>query len=270
MTEPTSSPHAFDADVLFNEGEWSDLIRSQEKLFSRESLTRVSDGLREEFYSGHAEGRQMPSFQRSDWATDLLEAFTDYPIGYDLPCLISRDRPTRGTIMLCAQDPLRKTGTPGVVTIGTFFGTDSERYRHYINPGKEVKPHHPAMWDVVRACLDADYDVWLTDAVKVFAGPGNLLLKDQRGRRVCSEILAEEIAKVQPVRIVALGGKATAEIYGVAVKQEVIGADRVMALPHPAGYQTKWYLEGATRDYPAGADGLRAAKRDFYCRALGL
>jgi len=270
MTEPTSSNHAFDADVLFNRGGWPDFIQSQEKLFSKESLTRVSDGLRAEFHCGHAEGRQMPSFQKSDWSSDVLEPFIGYPMGYDLPCLISRDRPTRGRIMFCAQDPLRKEGTPGVVTIGTFFGTDNERYRHYINPGRMIQPHHPAMWDVIRACLDADYDVWLTDAVKVFAGPGNLLKKDKRGKRLGREILAEEIAQVQPVRIVALGGKAAAEIYRVAVKQEVIGADRVMALPHPAGYRTKWYLEGATRDYPTGADGLRAAKRDFYCRALGL
>ncbi|WP_295536635.1 uracil-DNA glycosylase family protein [uncultured Thioclava sp.] len=270
MTKPTSSTQAFDADVLFNKGGWPDFIQSQEKLFSKESLTRVSDGLREEFHCGHAEGRQMPSFQRSDWSSDVLEPFTGYPIGYDLPCLISRDRPTRGRIMFCAQDPLRKEGTPGVVTIGTFFGIDSERYRHYINPGRQVKAHHPAMWDVIRACLDASYDVWLTDAVKVFAGPGNLLLKDKRGRQLCSEILADEIAQVQPVRVVALGGKAANELHKVAVKQGGIDGDRIMALPHPAYYKTKWYLEGAPRDYPSGVEGLRAAKRDFYCRALGL
>ncbi|MBN2739566.1 MAG: hypothetical protein JXR35_01570 [Rhodobacteraceae bacterium] len=124
--------------------------------------------------------------------------------------------------MFCAQDPLRKEGQPGVVTIGTFFGTDNERYRHYINPGDKIKPHHPAMWDVVRTCLDADYDVWLTDAVKVFAGPENLLLKDKRGRQLCSDILVDEIAQVQPVRIVALGGAAANELHRVAVKEEVI------------------------------------------------
>lgn len=154
----------FDTDILFNEGNWADAIRSQTKLFSFDGLSRISDGLRHDFYMGHAVGREMPEFAQSEWATDLLAPYDDRPLGYDLPCLLSQDRPAKGRVMLCAQDPLRKNGTPGHVSVGTFFGIDNPHYRHKYR-------HYPILWKIILSCVSSGYDVWLAFAAKVGSEP---------------------------------------------------------------------------------------------------
>jgi hypothetical protein len=205
--------NAYDSDILFNKGEWQRCIKSQERLFSLEGLTRVSDSLRRDFHQGHGPNRELPQLHRNEWAQSfqevLVQALPDHQdtlLGYDLPCLLSLDRPALGCVMLCAQDPLRKASKSlsenpyGEVTVGTFFGIDNNRFRQSYR-------HYPMIWRVIRSCLESGFDVWVTDAIKLYAGEG-VVKRSQKLFDLCKETLREEIALVKPTRVLAMGNDA--------------------------------------------------------------
>lgn len=141
----------YDADILFNRTPWQDLIASQELLFKPEALLEISDSLRVDFHEGHAQGRKMPVVPHAAYANDLLATFDDQVAGYDLPCLLSANRPTRGRVMFCAQDPLRNGEQKGI-TVGTFFGIDSDWLR-------QSRRHYGVLWQLIRRCVEHGYDV---------------------------------------------------------------------------------------------------------------
>ncbi len=182
-----------DLDIQFNRGNWRHLIETQSRLFDPSALAAVSDRLREEFHCGHAIGRKMPEITQADWKSDLITRYSDRAIGYDLPCLLSADRPTRGRIMLCAQDPLRDLKDPPGLTVGTFFGLDDNRLRLGGN-------HYRAVWNLIRTCVAAGYDVWVTDALKLFVGK-HQLRNDKALVELCYEILRDEIEAFSPDKI---------------------------------------------------------------------
>ncbi|MHC9236987.1 hypothetical protein ACX9MO_15270 [Pseudooceanicola sp. 502str34] len=189
---------ALDADILFNPPPWGDLVETQSDLFQPSVLKDISDRLRMEFHRGHAPNRDMPEIPRKYWSTELLDRYRDRTIGYDLPCLLSAKRPARGRIMLCAQDP-KRDGTDAKVTVGTFFGIDSDYHR--------ARRHWGMMWKLIRRCVLAGYDVWVTDAIKVYAGR-NVLRRDPELRELCFSVIAEEVEAFNPDTILAIGNDA--------------------------------------------------------------
>lgn len=207
----------FEQDITFNHGSWANAIQSQGDLFEPSVLIKISDQLRTEFHHGHPPKRQMPLIPREDWNTRLLDPYAEKTLGYGLPCLISADRPSRGRIMLCAQDPLRAGNRPEL-TVGTFFGIDSEYHRN--------RRHWGMMWQFIRQCVLAGYDMWVTDAVKIFAGK-NVLTKDSQLRDLCLSVMRKECQAFKPDKILAFGG----------VARDMLGqADLsfpVIAVPHP-------------------------------------
>ncbi|WBL33079.1 hypothetical protein O5O51_15420 [Sinirhodobacter sp. HNIBRBA609] len=243
-----------DADILFNEGDWGRVIETQEPLFRKAALSEISDRLRSDFYNGHEPGRSMPVIARNDWSTDLLSPYEDRTIGYDLPCLLSANRPTKGRVMLCAQDPRRNDG-PAELTVGTFFGLDDNRLR-------TGKRHFGYFWALIRSCVMAGYDVWVTDAIKVFAGK-DVLRSDPKLRELCFNILREEVNAFGPDKVLAIGRDARDAL-------DQSGLSGLFSyVKHPNGQRSKnWQLEGATKAYPATTEGRFEAKTHFYCRAL--
>lgn len=222
-----SSP-TYDADLLFNPPAWNALIETQQPLFRTKALEVISDRLRQEFYHGHAPDREMPVIDRSDWNTTLLGAYADRSLGYDLPCLLSADRAPKGRIMLCAQDPLRGAG-PARLTVGTFFGIDSQYHR--------TRRHWGMIWQLIRSLVESGYDVWVTDAIKIFAGQ-NIVMKDEKLRDLCYAVMAAEIAAFQPDRVVAFGSVADWALRASNSGQQVV---RVL---HP----TARGIRGSLRD----------------------
>ncbi|MCV2448560.1 hypothetical protein [Paracoccus sp. DMF] len=201
-----SKPH-LDAEIAFNPEPWSKLIQTQARLFDVKPLMQISDRLRREFHEGHAPGRVMPEIARQDWATDLLDQYACGPIGYDLPCLLSAERPARGRIMMCAQDPLRGPGA-AKLTVGTFFGIDDNHLR--------ARRHYWMIWQFIRRCVLTGYDVWVTDAIKVFAGKG-VVQRNRSLRELSRSIIEAEVAAFAPDRIVTFGklaGETMADISG--------------------------------------------------------
>lgn len=190
----------------------------------------------------------MPEIAQADWNSGLLTQYNDREIGYDLPCLLSADRPTRGRIMLCAQDPLRK-GTSPSLTVGTFFGIDNPRYRHRRN-------HHGAVWNLIRTCVHAGFDVWVTDALKIFVGKDQLW-KNPELFKLCFEILRDEIEAFSPNKILTLGRTAGNALSYVRLE------DTFLRAPHPAA-RGKWYLEGSADP----EEGLLKGLEHYYCRVL--
>lgn len=219
----------FEQDIHFNRGAWPDIIESQHRLFAIPALVEISDRLRDEFHNGHAPGRAMPMIAKEHWATDALEGHAGGLFGYDLPCLLSADRSARGKIMLCAQDPLRGDPSPAP-TVGTFFGIDSDHLRYN-------NAQHGAVWNFIRGCVLAGYDVLVTDAIKLFVGKGEIW-KDPTLIDLCFKTLEAEIEAFSPDKIVAMGGPAASDVAKVRP-----GADIIQTI-HPSwSFGGTWYLE---------------------------
>ncbi len=242
--------HTLDPDIHFNRDGWQHVIETQSKLFNLSALVAISDQLREEFHCGHAAGRRMPEIKQTDWRSDLLIRYNDREIGYDLPCLLSASRPTRGRIMICAQDPLR-SGTSPALTVGTFFGIDNNGYRH-------SNRHYGAVWNLIRTCVQAGYDVWVTDALKIFVGR-HQLWKDPDLVELCREILRDEIEAFSPDKILAMGGTASGVLANAGLGRSFLRAT------HPSYYGKKgWYLKGTSDPEEGYLKGLER----YYCRIL--
>lgn len=202
------STEGFDTDILFNPSPWRELILTQSELFDPAALSDISDRLRQEFYQGHEPDRQMPEISRENWHTDLLTPYLSKTIGYDLPCLISADRTARGRIMLCAQDPKRDGDEP-ILTVGTFFGIDSDYHR--------FRRHWGMIWQLIRRCVFAGYDVWATDAVKLYAGR-NVIRKDAALRDLCFSVIRQEVEAFQPDHVLAIGNDARDALAAAATQ----------------------------------------------------
>ncbi|MFD2845654.1 uracil-DNA glycosylase family protein [Paracoccus cavernae] len=209
-----------DADIAFNPQPWGRLIQTQEQLFDTNALIQISDRLRLEFHGGHAPNRVMPEIAQQDWATDLLDRYADGHIGYDLPCLLSADRSARGRIMMCAQDPLRSTDA-AKLTVGTFFGIDNNKYR--------VSRHYGMMWQFIRRCVLAGHDVWVTDAIKIFAGKG-VAQRDLPLRELSRSVIEDEVAAFAPDRIVTFGKLAQETMASIR------GRHALISLKHPTAH----------------------------------
>ncbi|MBY5974281.1 uracil-DNA glycosylase family protein [Ferrimonas balearica] len=245
----------FDADIQFNAGAWSEFVQTQSELFDFYTLSAVSSRLREEFYNGHPSGREMPVIPRRSWHSDLIERYQSRPIGYDLPCLISKTTATRGRLLFCAQDPWRSRFGPSEVTVGTFFGVDNPKFRHNYRG-------HGAVWLLVQACVEAGYEVWLTDVLKLFVGKGKLW-KDESLIRQCLSVLDAEIEVVRPEAVLAFGRVASGTLASR------VADDRLASGIHPSYYGRKdWYLSRDVGPYPVNAEQRRKAKAAYYWRQL--
>ena len=223
----------YDPDILFNPPVWNELVETQCGLFRPAALHQISDRLRHEFHFGHAAGRQMPEIAATDWSTCLLAPYSNGPIGYDLPCLLSAARPAQGKIMLCAQDPLRGPG-PAKLTVGTFFGIDSNYHR--------TRRHWGMIWQLIRACIQRGYDVWVTDAIKVFAGP-NVVNRDEGLRELCFGTVREEVAAFRPDRVIAFGAVAENAISAASIKAPIL------RVPHPTARGIRGTLGARLEEY---------------------
>lgn len=200
-----------DPDISFNCGPWAQLIVSQERLFNVEALVEVSDRLRQDFHEGHHDGRKMPVVPTSAYGSEIPPGFGEQVSGYDLPCLLSADRESKGTIMLCAQDPLRSGTEPGL-TVGTFFGIDSQRLRH-------SRRHYGVLWELIRRSVAFGFDVWVTDAMKLYVKGATI---DGSLYKLCGEVLLNEVNLVKPDHIVAFGNRARDLLQGLDLQPDVI------------------------------------------------
>ncbi len=244
-----------DSDILFNTEPWEKIISSQINLFSKDSLINISNGIREEFHSGHAPNRKPPMMPKEAIIAPELLTYADHICGYDLPCLISGSRPSRGLIMFCAQDPLRRLSSPIGISVGTFFGFDHDHLRCSLK-------HYGVLWQLIRRCVAHGYDVWLTDAMKIHC-IGNKISPELH--QLCEETLRSEVDLAQPERIVAFGGRAK-RLFGKILK----GDDRIIYERHPSAWGSKrqWALEGATHEYEDSPLGRFNAQVDRYCRDI--
>lgn len=243
----------YDADISFNRAPWQDLIVSQELLFKPEALAAISDGLRTDFHQGHAQGRNMPVVPTEAYANNLLATFDNHVAGYDLPCLLSANRPTRGRVMFCAQDPLRNGGQKGI-TVGTFFGIDSDYLR-------QSRRHYGVLWQLIKRCVENGYDVWVTDAMKLYAKDAPI---DQQLYGICGKVLHREVELFNPDHVVAFGSRARHLLESFKFNRPVIHERH----PTARGSSAAWAKEGATRNYCETPQGRLEAKVDRYCRDI--
>lgn len=119
--------------------------------------------------------------------------------------------------MLCAQDPRRGEG-PARLTVGTFFGIDSHYHR--------TRRHWGMIWKLVRSLVVSGYDVWVTDAIKLFAGH-RTIYRDEGLRKLCYSVMGKEISAFRPDKVVAFGSVAEAALRGAN------GDIQLIRVPHP-------------------------------------
>lgn len=129
--------------------------------------------------------------------------------------------------MMCAQDPLRKSGAASV-TVGTFFGIDDHRCRS--------RRHYRPVWDFIRLCVLSGYDVWVTDAIKLYAGKG-VVGKDRELMNLCYSVLEAEIDLFRPTKLIGFGKVAQRFL------RKVSGDAEVIPIVHPAAR-----MRGAFKD----------------------
>lgn len=232
-----------DTEYQLNQGDWDKLIASQSAIFTPQALVSLSRQLSSEFHHGRADGVPMPELDAAAMNTPDDWALAERIGGYDLPCLITGEVPSRGRIVLCAQDPLRSWQvTPGI-TVGCPFGVDVPKMRHQ-------RKSNGLVWGVVRACVDSGYDVWLTDAWKLWL-KGR---KPQGFYDKMAQVLRAELKAVDADGVVALGRKAEHALQQFNVPD-------VVSLPHPALYHKKaWYFDGHTAAFQDTVEGRFEAK----------
>lgn len=244
--------------MRFNEGEWSEWIDSQTGLFTRSALERASAELREKFEcvtKAEASAHKNPVFRYpDDCSTPHLEPICGKVSGYDLPCLISADSKDgcKGVVMFCAQDPLRKEVCDGI-SVATFFGIDHIGYRGQ-------RRHYGIVWKLVTQMVERGFDVWLTDANKLYCKEesisGALL-------GLSLTTLGRELDLLKPVRIVAFGKAATQQLSSYS-------GCPVRSVPHPASrlLTTKWAQAGRRDLIEDSINGRFNAKVDRYWREI--
>lgn len=208
-------------------------METQGGIFRTARLRDISDRLRLEFHCGHAINREMPEIAANDWNTRLLDPYADGPIGYDLPCMLSAARPAIGRLMLCAQDPLRGPG-PAKLTVGTFFGIDSHYHRK--------RRHWRMIWQLIRSCVHTGYDVWVTDALKLFAGP-NVVYRDDGLRDLCFATIRSEVNAFKPDKVFAFGTVAGNALLAADVDMPIL------CVPHPTARGVRGSMQSRLETY---------------------
>ncbi|NIY95861.1 MAG: hypothetical protein HWE39_09350 [Oceanospirillaceae bacterium] len=242
-------------EIRLNKGHWSTWIESQAPFISADGLKDLSKSLEKEFRETHSRPPNLQIVPPEQISSESLLAYQDQVVGYDLPCLLSVDRPRRGTVMLCAQDPLRSPKSEIGLTVGTFFGLNSSIFR-------SNRRSHGVMWRVIVKLLSDDYDVWVTDAMKLHS-PTVKLTPELYG--ACRDVLDREIRAVAPVKIVAVGNVAASHFQRFGVT----GAEDVIRVVHPSHYvKSSFWIAGAANQYEASAEGRCQAKVDWYVRRI--
>jgi len=241
-------------DIHFNLGRWDDLIESQAEIFRKDRLRTLSDGLRNDFLNCQHAAAVNQVIPSEDYVAPCIAPLSQEIAGYDLPCLFSGDRPTKGTVMLCAQDPLRGAKSETGISVGTFFGVNSFVLRRN-------RAQHGIMWRLVRKFVDTGFDVWATDARKLFIYRQRL---SREQNELCRDVLLKEIELVDPVRIVGFGNQAQHQLRSYDLGREITPA------LHPSSrLSSQWGLVGQNRDYDlSDVDERCQSKVDRYWREI--
>jgi hypothetical protein len=221
--------------IQLNGKNWKQVIASQSSLFDLDKLHEIGA-----YFGAQFQGDYVESGWRTIGADEIVEEYRanidGVVCGYDLPVLLSdtSNEPSKKRIMLCAQDPLRFNETIPRVTVSAPFGVSQEHYRN----GKKGSG---IVWQVAASLVDQGYDVWLTDARKLWF-PDEQHIKQLRG--ICDQVLMAEIEHFDPQLVIAFGNEA-AGVVGRAVR----GTTRLACkLVHPSA-QRRGTFEMKVEEY---------------------
>lgn len=223
----------YDRELSFNGEGWHKVLPSQEDLFQPDLLRKIGDMFSREFHHGvdgfieedrpyRTSGEALPVIPEHAINPEFSSHLCSRTTGYDLPCLVSGNRQASRNIMLCAQDPLRGKSDPFGVSVATFFGINNPRHR-------ENNRHYGILWTLIKRLIEQDFNVWLTDARKLWFCPSSPM---QSIQDLQSDILRKEIDIVDPDRIVALGNQSFSAL--AEILKGTPRVNRLKKIHHPA------------------------------------
>lgn len=126
-------------------------------------------------------------------------------VGIDVPVKLSKGRERKGTIMIIGESPVRDTRK--IHKNGIYIGTPfAVAYKFDIPIQCNIYKY------IFCKLLDAGYDVYLTDAVKVW---DTGLKKKEYANHIDYTILKTEIKNMKPLLIVAWGETAKTACYNI-------------------------------------------------------
>lgn len=196
-------------ELEFNNGEWPRLIESQAKLIDVKEVVRLSSEFRRNFWNSEVKPAPLPIMLEALCETARSEV-SGTICGYDIPTLISRGPESRQRIVLCFQDPKRPSNSQSL-TASTPFGVAWRRYR-------EGGRSYRVVWEIVKLLDQLDFDVWLTDAWKLWL---ENQAATERLKCVQKDILSKEMNKVKPVAMFVFGGEAAKSVKFLRESPEV-------------------------------------------------
>ena len=183
-------------------------------------------------------------------------------IGIDIPVLVKKSRFDRPVIAIVAQDPLRsKTDKmlpvtpPGNAIIGTPFAL------HY----NEEKYLQTAVYRrIIEMLLEEGYDVYITDACKIYPRKKGLKKNDE------IDLLKREIIdRIKPCLAITLGSDAKKYFNKIKKLYEERGG-KVINLLHPSqqnwDHWKQWIFEQAFYEKDRGETGPYAGIADSFSR----
>ena len=170
----------------------------------------------------------------------------DYPLknkdefgGIDIPCLLKSDKEvSKDTIMIIGEAPRRKAGSPKF-SLGTPYGIQYDGY----------PPQCDVYKDIFKCLLGEGYNLYLTDAIKVWTN------NKQTNRKLlvpdCTDynILKEEINAEKPCKIVTFGRVAMNAVRTVYNNLEV--KPPLCHLYHPSHIAIRhWKRKSCVKSFP--------------------
>jgi hypothetical protein len=221
--------------IQLNGKNWKEVVTSQSSLFDINKLHEIGA-----YFSSQFQGEPVESGWRTIQTDEIVKEHRQHiegkVCGYDLPVLISdtSTEPTQKRIMLCAQDPLRSGETEPRVTVSAPFGVSQKRYRN-------AKTGPGIVWTVAAHLVSFGYDVWLTDARKLWFPDKNAI---KALGTVCDQMLIAEMKLFDPQIVVAFGNQAA----GVVGRNVDASQRRARKLVHPSA-QRAGKFETKVKEY---------------------
>ena len=125
----------------------------------------------------------------------FLQVSPNQIVGIDVPVMLSNGKGDKGTIMIIGESPRRDTRiikTPGLY-IGTPFAVGYK---------EDIPPQCKIYKVIFSKLLDAGYNVYITDAVKIW---NKGLVKNDFVKLIDYPVLETEIENVKPILVVSWG-----------------------------------------------------------------
>lgn len=253
--------------IQINQRMWSTVIESQEQIFTKNSIQKMS----EHFRKGHntPDGQHcVVDLRKSDChlAAELKDQLFSRVCGYDLPHSYTDEGWNGRYLAFCFQDPLRTyqaNNGIGGISAGVPFALSSEKNRNGFKG-------YGIVWQTILATIAKGYGVWLTDARKLWINPKTPLSKESEKmlNKVQRETLNDEITRLKPYKTVAFGHHAYDALTGLGI--QVSSCQLHPSVQGLAPWSNRYNNKSPMFAGTSSPDERRSVKVNAYVNEIGI